>query len=345
MRIFKHFLIVLGSIMLNSLSNFAEGFQQYEECNKEEKNLYEKQFNKVFESNNTASTIESVKTKIKKILSDTTKIETHLLFYLYIYKEGRIFIGFRLNLENEKNLETVTQKAVDTINKKFNTQFTFELNTSITKEIVILLNFMNTTPNDILLPYKNTYQILKQITPIYEHTVLCDPFNVNGEFLIPSSKNLYAYCANQEQLFITKLTLYINYKIENAHVPILNPLKDDMELLGYDVIITKMPNEQNIKHADTCERVNKLKIRGTKCEPLYLQLLMTSLNNGGHCVVIVPKTLLVNESQCHIQTRKYLLENFEVKNIMQMDQFYSLHFINSGKPTIMYTINSCKQYG
>jgi type I restriction-modification system DNA methylase subunit len=101
-----------------------------------------------------------------------------------------------------------------------------------------------------------------------------------------------------------------------------------------------MPKEQNMKHAECCERVNKLKIRGTKCEPLYLQLLMTSLKSGGLCAVIVPKSLLISDSSCHIETRKYLLKNFELKNIIEMNRTYIIYFENSGRPTTSYTIKS-----
>jgi restriction endonuclease S subunit len=120
-------------------------------------------------------------------------------------------------------------------------------------------------------------------------------------------------------------------------------LYGDLTQTGYDVILANMPfGLKGIKHAECCERVNKLKIRGTKSEPLFLQLMMVSLNLGGRCAVVVPDGMLVNQSSCHNDTRKYLLDKFELKRVIKMKgQFFMntgiqpsiLFFENTGKPT------------
>jgi restriction endonuclease S subunit len=120
-------------------------------------------------------------------------------------------------------------------------------------------------------------------------------------------------------------------------------LYGDLTQTGYDLILANMPfGLKGIKHAECCERVNKLKIRGTKSEPLFLQLMMVSLNRGGRCAVVVPDGMLVNGSTCHDETRKYLLDNFELKRVIKMNgQFFMntgiqpsiLFFENTGKPT------------
>jgi len=120
-------------------------------------------------------------------------------------------------------------------------------------------------------------------------------------------------------------------------------LYGDLTQTGYDLILANMPfGLKGIKHAECCERVNKLKIRGTKSEPLFLQLMMVSLNRGGRCAVVVPDGMLVNGSSCHDDTRKYLLDNFELKRVIKMKgQFFMntgiqpsiLFFENTGKPT------------
>lgn len=120
-------------------------------------------------------------------------------------------------------------------------------------------------------------------------------------------------------------------------------LYGDLTLTGYDVILANMPfGLKGIKHADCCERVKALKIRGTKSEPLFLQLMMVSLNMGGRCAVVVPDGMLVNSSSCHNDTRKYLLDHFEVKRVIKMKgQFFMntgiqpsiLFFEKTGKPT------------
>ncbi len=120
-------------------------------------------------------------------------------------------------------------------------------------------------------------------------------------------------------------------------------LQDDLTQLGYDIILANMPfGLKGLKHADCCERVKNLKIRGTKSEPLFLQLMMTSLNPGGRCAVVVPDGMLVNNSSCHNETRKYLLEHFDLKRVIKMKgQFFMntgiqpsiLFFENTGNPT------------
>ena len=120
-------------------------------------------------------------------------------------------------------------------------------------------------------------------------------------------------------------------------------LYGDLTLTGYDLILANMPfGLKGIKHAECCERVKDLKIRGTKSEPLFLQLMMVSLNRGGRCAVVVPDGMLVNSSTCHNDTRKYLLDNFELKRVIKMKgQFFMntgiqpsiLFFENTGEPT------------
>jgi len=120
-------------------------------------------------------------------------------------------------------------------------------------------------------------------------------------------------------------------------------LYGDLIQTGYDLILANMPfGLKGIKHAECCERVKDLKIRGTKSEPLFLQLMMVSLNPGGRCAVVVPDGMLVNSSTCHDETRKYLIDNFELKRVIKMKgQFFMntgiqpsiLFFENTGKPT------------
>ena len=120
-------------------------------------------------------------------------------------------------------------------------------------------------------------------------------------------------------------------------------LYGDLPQTKYDIILANMPfGLKGIKHADCCDRVKALKIRGTKSEPLFLQLMMTSLNKGGRCAVVVPEGMLVNESNLHKDTRMHLLTHFELKRVIKMTgQFFMntgiqpsiLFFENTGNPT------------
>ena len=92
----------------------------------------------------------------------------------------------------------------------------------------------------------------------------------------------------------------------------------------FDIIFYDFPQGvHNIIHANCCKKIKNLKIRGTKGEPLLLQLIIGSLNKNGSAYLIVPDSLLFSDSIQHVETRKYLLENLCVNKIIQIDeQFY-----------------------
>ena len=101
---------------------------------------------------------------------------------------------------------------------------------------------------------------------------------------------------------------------------------------SFDVIFCDFPSGiHNIIHANCCNKIKKLKIRGTKFEPLLLQLLMLSLNKNSKALLIVPDSLLFSDSIQFIETRKYLLENFHVKKIIE---------INNTKTSVLFFENT-----
>lgn len=106
---------------------------------------------------------------------------------------------------------------------------------------------------------------------------------------------------------------------------------DDKILEKADIILANEPmGLKNIIHAECCERIKDMKIRGTKAEPLFLQLFMSALNDGGRCAVIVPDGVLFNESTLHNGTRKYLVENFNLKKVVSLNDDF---FLNTGVKT------------
>jgi restriction endonuclease S subunit len=116
-----------------------------------------------------------------------------------------------------------------------------------------------------------------------------------------------------------------------------NDLKfaDDTILQKAKVILANEPmGLKNIIHASCCSRIKDLKIRGTKAEPLFLQLFMEALDDGGRCAVIVPDGVLFNDSTLHNDTRKYMVENFNLKKVVALSDDF---FLNTGvKTSILY---------
>jgi hypothetical protein len=109
-----------------------------------------------------------------------------------------------------------------------------------------------------------------------------------------------------------------------TNIGAFDPLVTDININGlgmYDLIFLDMPHGiHNVIHASCCQKIKKLKLRGTKAEPLLLQLVMSSLNKNGKGILIVPDSLLFSDSLQPVETREYLLNNFNVKKIIQIDE-------------------------
>lgn len=191
---------------------------------------------------------------------------------------------------------------------------------------------------------------------------VCDPTMGTGGFLTAYVKyfkkhhqdvninwtvqqqEIHGYELDQRVVAVARLNLFMEMKGNKAiNLQTGDSLRHGLDQIGYDVILANMPfGVKGIKHAECHESVKNLKIRGTKSEPLFLQLIMTSLNQGGRAAVIVPDGILNNTSTCHVGTRKYLLENFELDKVIKLSgQFFMntsvqssiLFFRKTGHPT------------
>lgn len=116
-------------------------------------------------------------------------------------------------------------------------------------------------------------------------------------------------------------------------------LYDGLSQSGYDIILANMPfGLKGIKFADCCERIKKLKFNGTKSEPLFLQLIMQSLNMNGRCAVVVPDGVLIDNHEMQIQTRKHLMTQFDLRKVIRTK---GKMFMNTSiNPWILYFANS-----
>ena len=110
---------------------------------------------------------------------------------------------------------------------------------------------------------------------------------------------------------------------------------DNTILEKADIILANEPmGIKSLKYADFCERIKSLKINGTKAEPAFLQLFMSALNDNGRCAVIIPDGVLFNEANQYKNTRKYLIENFNLKKVIALNGDF---FLNTGiKTSILF---------
>lgn len=126
------------------------------------------------------------------------------------------------------------------------------------------------------------------------------------------------------------------------HLHTADSLHGGLNPTAYDIILANMPfGLKGLKYKDVHQSIKTLALDGTKSEPLFLQLMMVSLNKGGRCAVVVPDGMLVNNSKCHSGTRKYLIEHFELKRVIKMKGKF---FMNTGiQPSILFFENSGKK--
>lgn len=223
---------------------------------------------------------------------------------------------------------------------------------NIVKEILIKIKLIkyDNVLNDIInyiqsnkelnLHYKNNNNLTDYVISLTNPKAekIANMFSGYGNFLIKLQKenNLYGFESDEELRLWSILNIFIaTGKMMDKNIILSDIIHDNIIIDSYDLIISEFPiNIRNIIHANCCNKIKNLKIRGTKSEPLILQLIMTSLNKNGRACLIVPDNLLYNESKQHIDTRKYLLENFNVKKIISISK--DLHNIKSTKKSILY---------
>jgi len=208
---------------------------------------------------------------------------------------------------------------------------------------IINYHLMNDTYLDAIeyCDYFSNNRLIKWITENYKQSA--NTLSLNYRFTTFSSDfNVY----HDDIISIVMMNCIIENKqkqINYTH----DVLKKDIDK-NFDTIVGMLPSKMtNIIHAKCCKKIKDLKIRGTKSEPLYLQYIMKSLNNNGNCIIVVPDHLLFNDSKQHVETRKYLIDNFNLKQIVQLsceffykkNQKYSLlYFTKSGTTkTIEYS--------
>lgn len=152
-------------------------------------------------------------------------------------------------------------------------------------------------------------------------------------------KNIYGFDLdeNVKNMALLNVLLECNEFSPNTLVK-QDTLHNDLKLDGVNVLQKAkviLANEpmglKGLKHAKFCDRIKNMKINGTKAEPAFLQLFMEALDDGGRCAVVVPDGVLFNDSNQHNGTRKHLIDNFNLKKVIALND--SEFFLNTGVKT------------
>lgn len=162
-------------------------------------------------------------------------------------------------------------------------------------------------------------------------------FSGIGELFLPllniKYNELYSYDKNKNINLLFILNIKISYGLDIEKNVITSDVIDDNSInKKVDLIICNIPqNFKNIIYANCNNTIKNLKIRGTKAEPLILQLISQLVNKNGKIILYTPSSLLFSESNQHVETRKYLVDNFNIEKIIELENKKSLIIIKNNK--------------
>ena len=127
----------------------------------------------------------------------------------------------------------------------------------------------------------------------------------------------------------------------NATLKQVDTLICDLDCGKVDIILANEPmGLKGIDYKNCSDAIKKVGIKGTKAEPLFLNLMFESLKENGRCAVVVPDGILFGDSTQQKETRKYLVENFNLKKVIALDGTF---FLNTGvKTSVLFFVNNGK---
>lgn len=134
-----------------------------------------------------------------------------------------------------------------------------------------------------------------------------------------NKNNLFANDINKNTYSLLKQNMYYSLKeVPGITVKLQDSLVANDEE-KYDYILANPPfGIKGLKYKDMNEKIKSLGINGTKGEILFLQLCMCKLNENGKCAIVIPEGVLFNSTKMYKETRKYLLEKFNLKKVIKV---------------------------
>ena len=266
----------------------------------------------------------------KKMVGNTFTLE----LYEKMYDKNDLSSFINL-MKNKYNLDVIILDINDV--EKIITYNIDNININI-YNIIKKLNIKNIEYNQY-----NNYMIDLVIDKINDKSLILLLSSQLGEFNRIVNNKIDIYDINKDNCILSQM----EYDYNNINTSINNIVFKNEDYIhynivnkSYDFILCNFPSGlRNIIHADCCEKIKRLKIRGTKSEPLILQLIIMSLNNNGKACILVPNTLLNNDSKQHIDTRNYLINNFNVSQIINCDNNLSIIYFEKNGLTKQTTFS------
>ncbi|MEM3857988.1 MAG: N-6 DNA methylase [Candidatus Micrarchaeaceae archaeon] len=190
--------------------------------------------------------------------------------------------------------------------------------------------------------------MINMVNPQIGETI-CDPAMGTGGFLAMYVKKLqsinwseyknhiYGFDIDEEIANLATLNLFLQTGEKFDNLACMDSLTSNINN-KFDVILSNLPMGLNVNYNLCSNKIKELKIKASKSEILYIQLIMQLLKQNGRACITVPEGFLANKDK----TREYLIENFEVQKIVHLKgkfflnsnvEIYVLYFLNSGKKT------------
>lgn len=146
-----------------------------------------------------------------------------------------------------------------------------------------------------------------------------------------NKNQIYGNDINKNTSALLKQNLYYSFREDCGPVDMKDSLLTDSDI-KYDNILANPPfGIKGLKYKEMNRDIKALDIHGTKGEILFLQLCMTRLNENGKCAIVVPEGVLFNSTKMYKDTRKHLLENFNLKKVIKVGE--GEFFKNTGVKT------------
>ncbi|MBD3268446.1 N-6 DNA methylase [bacterium] len=102
----------------------------------------------------------------------------------------------------------------------------------------------------------------------------------------------------------------------------------------YDVILANPPFTGSVDKSDIND---KLSIKTTKTELLFLELFYNILETGGRAAIVIPNGVLFGNSRAHKQVRKLLLEQCQMEAVIAMPSGVFQPYSGVGTAILVFT--------
>jgi type I restriction enzyme M protein len=129
--------------------------------------------------------------------------------------------------------------------------------------------------------------------------------------------SLFGYDIDETMTRIALMNLMM-HGIKKPNIKRANTLSDTEPRISdntYDVILANPPFKGSLNQAEISER---FRIKTTKTELLFLELMYQSLAPSGRCAVIVPEGVLFGNSKAHKRIREILLTECRLDAVISM---------------------------